>query len=566
MQQDTFKQRISQWFDLSDYALPLKAWNATSYVLISILLASFVINLVSLAFPLALLQIYDRIIPNNAMSTLVLLVVIVAVSLILEAAFRIARSYVGAWADSKFEHITGCKAFESMLESQLATFEKEGSGIHLKRMNAIGMLREYYAGQALIAVADVPFIMLLLLIIYFIANWIVLIPIAIVIAYIFVTFREARKLQKILKDRFDHDERRFNFIIETLSNIHTVKAVTMEAQMQRRYERLQKVSAAHDYNLSLKGSISSMAGISVSQLMVICIVAVGSTMVVNGSLTIGGLAACTILSGRCLQPINLIVGLWTRLQTIKLANDELKEILSMPRECVPNLPGMPICRGDIKYENVSFRYGDKSPWILKDFNFSMKRNETIAITGDGDGGKSTFVSLLLGLIKPQAGKILIDNQDVFQFRLESVRSQIAYLPQKAVIFKGTIMENLTNFNVEKKYDHAKRVSKVLGIAQFIEKLPKGYDTMIGDQAIETMSRGINQRIAIARALIQDPRIIVFDEANSAMDQQSDRILIEALKSIRGSRTIILISHRPSIVKLADRIYQFKQTGLVEEDE
>lgn len=554
-------QKVADWSGLSDYALPLRAWNSTTYVLTSILLASLVVNLLSLVFPLALLQIYDRIIPNNAMSTLVLLVVIVGGALLFEAGFRIARSYVGGWADSKFEHTMGCEAFNALVDSRLDTFEKEGAGIHLKRMNALSTLREYYAGQALIAAADIPFIILILLIIYFIAQWIVLIPIIIVCGYVVLTFSEARKLQNMLKVRYDHDERRYNFIIETLSHIHTVKSVTMEAQMQRRYERLQKVMAVHDYELSLKGSISAVAGLSVSQIMIICIVAFGATMVVNGELTIGGLAACTILSGRCLQPINFIIGLWTRLQTIKLANEELKRVLAMPRECKTALPSMPKIQGEIKIKEMSYRYSDESPWIFQNFNLTVPAKKTIAITGKSIGGKGTLAWLIMALFKPSKGTIYFDNQNIHAFNLNSVRSQIGYLPQKSVIFKGTILENLTLYEPDKYYEHAKKICKILGIADFIERLPKGYETMVGDQAIDTLSRGVNQRIVIARALVRDPRIVIFDEANTTMDQQSDKALIEALKEIKGRRTMIIISHRPSIIRIADEAYTLNQSGL-----
>ena len=542
--------------DTSDYALPLEAWNATTNVLVSIFAASFVINLLSLAFPLALLQVYDRIIPNNAMNTLVLLLVGVGAALLFEACFRVARSYVGAWADSKFEHVTGCKAFAALTESSLSQFESEGSGIHLKRMNALGMLREYYAGQALISIADIPFIIIIFAVIGYIAHWIVIVPIVIVVLYIFLTFKEANKLERLLTERSGHDERRFNFIIETLGHIHTVKSITMEAQMQRRYERLQKVSAVYDYELSMKSSVSSVAGISVSQLMVICIVAVGSILVIKGQLTIGGLAACTLLSGRCLQPINLIIGLWTRLQSIKIANDEIRTLLSMPRECPATLPDLPRCHGAITFENVNFQYSEHDPWIFKNLNLKIDNKETIALTGEGLAGKSTLLWLLLGLYKPNAGKVLIDDQDISLFQVESVRKKIAYLPQTAVMFKGTIMENLTMFNVDEFYDYAKEVCRAVGIAHLIEQLPKGYETVVGDQTIDKLSRGLNQRIAIARALVRNPKIVVFDEANTAIDMQGDEILGKALEHLKGRCTMILVSHRPSILKMANVVYQF----------
>jgi ATP-binding cassette subfamily C protein LapB len=557
--------RIKKVFKDSDYSLPIQAWDATTHVLLSIFTASFAINLLSLAFPLALLQVYDRVVPNDAMSTLTLLIVGVGCALLLEACFRIARSYVGAWADSKFEHVTGCQAFKSMVESSLLEYEKEGSGIHLKRMNALGMLREYYAGQALISAADIPFVLLILLIIYYIAHWIVLIPIVVVVLYLFVTFYEAHKLQTVLTQRFKHDERRFNFIIETLSNIHTVKSVTMEAQMQRRYERLQKVSAVHDYELNMKGSVSTIASISVSQIMIILVVACGSMLIINGQLTIGGLAACTLLSGRCLQPISLIVGLWTRLQTIKLANDEIKTILAMKPESKGILPTMPKCRGDITLEKISFRYSDDDPFLFNEVDLLIKAKETVAITGEGLKGKSTLVWLLLGMFRPTSGRVLIDDQDIANFQAESVRKKIAYLPQKAIIFQGTIMENLTMFKEQELFDYAKKVCGILGIADVIEHLPKGYETIIGDQTIDTLSRGITQRIAIARALIQDPRIIIFDEANTAMDMHSDNILRGVLEQLKGQRTLILISHRPSILKLADKVLTLENGKFREKD-
>jgi ATP-binding cassette subfamily C protein LapB len=558
----SWKQLVSIIRD-SDYALPLKAWNATTHVLMSIFIASFVINILSLAFPLALLQIYDRVVPNNAMSTLVILIVGVGVALFLEACFRIARSYVGAWADSKFEHITGCRAFQSLVESSLLDYEKEGAGIHLKRISALSMLREYYAGQALISAADVPFIILILLIIAYIAQWIVLIPIVVIIIYLFITFYQADKLQEVLAQRFAHDERRFNFIIETLSNIHTVKSVTMEAQMQRRYERLQKVSAVHDYELNMKGSISTIAGLSVSQLLVILVVAFGAMKIINGDLTIGGLAACTLLSGRCLQPINLIVGLWTRLQTIKIANDDINKILSMKRECSTELPNMRKCRGEIKLDKLSFRYEESEPLIFNDLNLTIKAKETIAITGEGLNGKSTLIWLIMGMFRPTSGKVLIDDQDISIFQAESVRKQIAYLPQKSVIFRGTIMENLTMFKEQELFDYAKKVCGILGISEVIEHLPKGYESEIGDQAVDTLSRGVLQRLAIARALIQNPRILLFDEANTAMDMHSDNILRGVLEQLKGQRTMILVTHRPSILKLADKVYELHEGKLRE---
>ena len=556
-------KRLNALVDLSDFELPAKSWRGSGHVVSSIILASLLINILSLAFPLALLQIYDRIIPNVAMNTLVLLVIGVGIALILEALMRISRSYVGAWADAKFEHIIGCQAFKRIMESYLLVFEREGSGKHMKRLNAISTLRDFYAGQAIVSVIDMPFVLVLLALIAYIAGWLVLVPVAMLTIFLFSAVKNARHLKVILDDRQDQDDRRSNFIIETLSNIHTVKSITMEAQMQRRYERLQRTNAVNDHDLSLQGAKSMGISTSISQLTIIAVVAFGSILVINGLLTIGGLAACTLLSGRCLQPVNLLVGLWSRLQAIKIAREDLDKVLSLEQESAPNLPDISGFKGEIEFKNVSFRYSDKSKWTLKDINLKIPERTAISITGAGEGGKSTLMWLLMGMLRPQEGEILLDGQDSSKFNASSYRKLVAYLPQLSVLFNGTIMENLTLFEEETFHDQAVAAAGAVGLSGIIEHLANGYDTQVADQAIEALPRGINQRIAIARALTFQPAIVIFDEANTAMDMRGDAIIRSMLKKIVGKCTLILISHRPSILELAEKHYVMEAAELRE---
>ena len=548
-----FKQ-LDRLIDVTDFALPMKAWNATAHVVVSILLASLLINILSWAFPLTLLQIYDRIIPNVAMNTLVLLVTGVGIALILEALLKIARSYVGAWADVKFEHIVGNRAFQRVLGSSMLEFEREGSGKHMKQLNSMGTLRDFYAGQAIVSLVDLPFVVVLLALIAYISGWLVLVPIVMIGIFLYITVRNAKRLKAILDARQDQDNRRSSFIIETLSNIHTVKSVTMEAQMQRRYERLQRNSSVNNHNLSLAGARSMGVGMTASQLTIVAVVAFGSLLVMHGDLTIGGLAACTLLSGRCLQPINLAVGLWSRLQAIKIAREDLEEVLNTEQESPPNLPDMPDFKGEVEFQNVSFRYADDAEWIVRDVNLKIASKEIISITGEGLGGKSTLMWLLMGMLKPEKGKLLLDGQDALKFHASSYRQKMAYLPQQGVLFNGTIMENLTLFDDERNHNRAIAAAKAVGLSDVIEHLPDGYETQAAGQAVEVLPRGVNQRIGIARALLSKPSVIIFDEANAAMDMQSDAIIRAMLKKVIGKCTIILISHRPSILELAQKHY------------
>ena len=218
-----------------DFFFTLETWRTSKYAFKSIFLASLIINILSLAFPLTLLQVYDRIIPNVAYSTLVFLSAGVVITLLIEAGLKIARSYVGAWSDAKFQHIMGCEAFKHIIHSRVRDFEKEGAGVHLKRLNALGAMRDFYTGQAVISMADIPFLVLLLVIIAYIAKWLVLVSVVMLVVFVFSTIFQTKNLRHILDDRQEHEDRRLNFIIETLSNIHTVKSLTLEAQMLRRY-------------------------------------------------------------------------------------------------------------------------------------------------------------------------------------------------------------------------------------------------------------------------------------------------------------------------------------------
>lgn len=555
-------QAISSLFSklTESFSLSLSAWGKARHVLVTILVASFIINLLSLVFPLALLQIYDRIIPNVAMHTLVLLALGVIVALTLETLLRIARSYVGAWADAKFEHTTGCQAFSRVLSSSLSRFQREGAGQHLKQLNALFQLRDFYSGQAVISMADLPFIVLLLLLIAYIGTWVVFIPITMLGVFTYMTLQHNRDMETVLADKKLQDERRMNYVIETITHIHTVKSLAMEAQMLRRYERLQRVSSVHDFDVITKGSNATLLGMTVAQLTVVLVVSLGSLMVIKGMLTVGGLAACTLLSGRCLQPVSNIMRLWARLKSIQMARAELMQVLELPQETQKDAPKIKIVRGDIRFEDVTFGHEHQHP-LLERANFTVQAKQVIGISGDGLSGKTTLLWLMMGLLKPSAGKILIDDKDIANVDLHSLREQIAYLPQQGVIFRGTIMDNLTMF--DKRYaERAKNIAKQLGLANIVDNLPSGYDTEVGGQAVDALPRGISQRMTLVRALVREAPIVLFDEANAGIDLHGDAEIKQCLEQLVGKCTLILISHRPSVLALASVRYTLSQGQLV----
>jgi len=531
-----------------------------------LLLASVFINILALAMPLTLLQVYDRIIPNSADETLVLLVVGIGSALILEALLRMGRSYVSGWMGARFDHLAGCAALERFLGVSIVDFERVGSGAHLERYNALSTLKEFYAGQAIQALCDLPFAVIYIGAVAYLAGPLFLVPVVLIIFFALVAFIIGKKLRVALQHRMQSDDRRFSFIIEVLGGVHTVKGLAMEEQMIRRYERLQETCANAEHDVALRSSYAQSAGALFSQLVLFSVVGFGSTLVIDGSLTVGGLAACTMLAGRSMQPLQKAVGIWTRFQSIELARERLRELFEMDVEKPPGLPELPPVRGDLTLENVTFTYGKNKdgelmPPLFENISMEIGAGETISVTGGNASGKTTLLYLMMGVLGPTEGTVRVDGRNLRDYQPSSIRKQAAYLPQEGMLFNGTLLENLTMFRDE-KIDDAMDMSMLLGLDSVVAHMPQGYDTMVGDGAGDKLPKGIKQRISIARALVDKPRILLFDEANASMDGAGDAMLKALLERLKGRVTMVLVTPRPSILNLSDRIYDIVGSDVV----
>ncbi len=527
----------------------------------SVVLASLFINLLALTLPIVILQVYDRIIPNQASETLFLLVVALCTALVLDAALRIARSYLTGWAGMKYEHIAASRLVTTILRAEQSALDQAPPGEHLDRIAALEQLRDFYTSQGVIILVDLPFAAIFLGLIWAIAGDLVWVPLTTLALFVVVSLVVGLVLRKALRRRAESDDRRFSFIIELLGGIHTVKAMAMEEQMLRRYERLQEAAAETTYNASFVSGLAQGFGTLFSQLTMIAIVSVGSMVVLGGDLTIGGLAACTMLAGRTIQPLLRAMGIWTHFQNVKVAKERVAKVFAMPAERRGSAPRLPAIEGEIEFENVTFQYPGVAEPVFKDLNLTIAAGETVAIRGVNGCGKSTLLQLILGDIRPTAGKVTVDGYDTSEHDAQSLRDQIGYLPQYGVLFQGTIMDNLTMFRGDEQADEAVALSRMLGIDEFVARLPMGFATRVGDSSTDALPGGVRQRIAIARALVKRPPIILFDEANSMLDRGSDEKLLELLKSLRGKCTLVLVSYRPSVVKLADRVLEIKDSGL-----
>ncbi|MDP2696482.1 peptidase domain-containing ABC transporter [Thalassospira sp.] len=528
----------------------------------SVVIGALSINLLSLALPVTLLQIYDRVLPHHSIPTLTLLILGVFGALVLESLLRLGRAYISSLSAARFEHESMVSALHHLVSASLNDYEKVASGIHLQRLNSLNALRDFYAGQAIGAVIDLPFIVLFLALIALIGGPLVLVPAGILVAFLVMAAVLGRGLRKALDARSQADERRYNFIIETLSGVHTIKAMAMENLMIRRHDQLQIQCAADD----LVAARSAHAAINVSALFstgtMVLVAGFGSLLVIQGGLTVGGLAACTMLAGRAIQPLQRSMGLWTQFQNIRVARDRCRELYELAPENPDHAPVMPQLEGKIELRDVTFRYNDASDTVFDHLDLVIEPGETVAITGDNGTGKTTLLWMLMGALRPQSGAVLLDGKSPQDYAAVSVRHQIAYLPQHGVLFKGSILDNITSFRKDISPERVVEISRRLGLDAIVMRMPEGYDTEVGGQASESMPRGIKQRIAIARALIDYPRIVLFDEANSSLDIAGDNILADVLTELRAHCTLVLVSHRPSLIALADRKYRLIDKRLV----
>jgi ATP-binding cassette subfamily C protein LapB len=540
--------------DRTEQEVSIASLSTLKNSLFDLAISSMFLNILGLALPMALLQVYDRILPNKSIGTMLLLMGGVMGALLLESTLNFCRSFITGWVGAKFEHKAGCTALSHLVLAGIDDFEKAGSGDHLERMGSLATVREFYAGQAMLTLLDLPFALIYLGLVAMMGGYLVFVPIVILGLFAATAIHVGKELRGSLQKRMVADDRRFNFIIEVLKGIHSVKAFAMEAQMVRRYERLQEACAEGAYQVAQHSSTAMGISSFFAQATTICVAMVGAIVVLDGDMTTGGLAACSMLAGRAMSPLQKALGVWTRFQSFMLARHRLTELFKLRPEARPGLPRLGQIKGALQLDNVGFRYGEKLPWVISDANVAIEEGECIVISAGNGVGKTTMLNLIQGALRPTIGRLLVDGQPATDFEPQSLREQVAYLPQMGELFQGTILQNITMFRKEFD-DVAVETAGLLGLDEVVATMALGFDTPVGDGAYDSLPRGIKQRIAIARALVNNPRAVLFDEANTAMDTTGDNFLRVWLERAKGKRTLVLVTSRPSLAKMADRVFE-----------
>ncbi|MGL1903400.1 MAG: ABC transporter transmembrane domain-containing protein [Fibrobacterales bacterium] len=495
------------------------------------------INILMLAMPIALMQVYDRIIPNNSMSTLWWLMIGVVTAVVIEAVMRIVRNMIGNWLSAGYEHELSTRAVNSLVDMSHEEFDEVGPGVHLERLNSVKVLRSYFSGQLFQVLVDLPFVFFFIGIQIMLGGLLVLYTLLLVGLFLGLVFYAARKYEMYIKLYKDINNRHFNYIVETIGGVHAVKSMSMEEQMLRRYESIQESLTAIELKKNFWSNLPKNVSPVLSNMNLLGVISFGAVMVLKGELTLGVMTACTMVATRILQPVVQVAYFWMKKSEAEIAYEQYLQLFSKDEfEPDEEIPLVNDIEGKITIQGLSIFQNNP------DYTYSgeIEAGECICIIGRNSGPTTQLVKSLCGILEVDKNTVVIDEYDLSYWRHRHFNGRIEYLSRNGKIFRGTILDNITMFCPE-NYLIAQDTAALVELDQMVADLPLGYETPVDPASNLTLPHGLIQRICIARALVVRPRILVVDRTIQALDSGSGRILIDVIQKLQGSCTVIVAS-------------------------
>jgi ATP-binding cassette, subfamily B, bacterial HlyB/CyaB len=530
-----------------------------------VLVASFFLQLFALVSPLFFQVVIDKVLVHRSMSTLeVLIFGLVAIALF-ETILGILRTYLFAHTTHRIDVELGARLFRHLLALPIAYFQARRVGDSVARVRELENIRNFLTSSALTLVIDLFFTVVFLAVMYFYSPLLTLMVLGSFPFYIAISAGATPLFRARLNEKFQRGAENQAFLVESVTGIETLKAMAVEPQMQRRWEEQLAGYVTASFRVTSLGNTASQAVQFISKLVTAAILFFGAKLVIDGSLTVGELVAFNLLAGRVSAPVLRLAQIWQDFHQARLSVARLGDILNSPTEPAynPGRAALPAIRGDVTLEHVTFRYRVDGPEILHDVSLSVPAGQVVGIVGPSGSGKSTLAKLIQRLYVPESGKVLVDGTDLAQVDPAWLRRQIGVVLQENVLFNRSVRENIAFANPALPMERVIVAAKLAGAHEFILELPQAYDTIVEERG-SSLSGGQRQRIAVARALITDPRILIFDEATSALDYESERVIQENMAQIAQGRTVFIIAHRLSTLRLADRIITIERGRLIED--
>ena len=534
-------------------------------VLLEVLLASFFVQLFGLVNPLLIQQVIDKVIINNSPGALGVLGVLLVVFALFEGLLLCLRTFLFVDTTNRIDLSLGTQIIDHLLRLPLSYFDRRPVGEVSSRIGELEKVRGFLTGTALTTILDAVFSVLYIGVMLIYSWQLTLLTLAVVPFLVLLVLVVSPIVQVQLQRRAVAHARTQSHLVEVLSSMMTVKAQNIELRSRWKWQDLYTDYVADGFDNTLVGTTASSISGFLNKLSGLIVIWAGAGMVLSGALSLGELIAFRIIAGYVTGPLLRMTSIWQSVQETALSLERLSDVIDHPQEAPEDNARrlvMPPIQGEIRFRSISFRYQPSSPLLLKGLNLTIPHGTFVAIVGASGSGKSTLTKLLARLYTPEEGVVLVDGIDVAKVELHSLRRQLGIVPQDTVLFDGSVEENITLTNPDASTEEVIEAARIAAAHDFIMDLPAGYSTEVGERG-SSLSGGQRQRIAIARTILQKPRLLIMDEATSALDYQTERVVSENLMQALAGCTVLFITHRLSSIVKADMIVCMGQGAVLE---
>lgn len=520
---------------------------------LSVYFGSAFVNFLGLALPLTILHVYDRVLPNQAFDTLAMLVIGLMGVVLLDSVLRIARGGIMGWRAAAFGHKHSMDAMARLMSANSNRLQGTKASAYISQLQALSDMAEFQGSTARLLLVDIAWVPVFAIVITIIAGPLIAVPVAFLIAFVVYISFQTRRLRQIIDKREEVEERKYDFMLETLQTMQTVKSHAMEPLMMRRFERLQSASSLElKKNVLSSQTIAQAAGLF-ALLMTLGVVFFGALMVIGGSLTIGALAACMLLSSQMMQPIMRCLQSWTQIIQNDHKKAEVDKLYAHISDQAATIDPVERHQPEFAPAAIQIRglgfHGTNEQVVFQNLNLDIAPGQFIGLKGADGSGRSVLLRNIMGELAPSEGELSING-----LAPSEARHLISYVGQVPQVFRGSILDNLTLFGTYTTQD-AKWVADLTGLSAEIHRLPDGFETQLLGSSNPELSTAFSQLICIARAVVSKPAILLLDASNNGLDAKTEASFSRMLDDLSGKVTMILATQRPSLLRRSDVIFE-----------